>query len=210
MDTYSDDFYTTIAPGCRDSAAVVVPLVLDTYAKLNGGSGALGLTVVDVGCGQGWWGAEFAAHGCDVTGIDGGYVPDRQIEAFVEADLAQQLPEFARAFEVAVCLEVAEHLPPSRAAGFVADLCALSEFIVFSAAIPHQSGAGHINCQWPTYWAELFAAHGYHMDGNMRWQLWTDDRVEPWYRQNLMIVSPHVEPGLPLDVVHPVLHGWGR
>lgn len=209
MGTYDPKFYDTIASGCRDSAAVVVPIVLNTYHKLAWPD-AVTPTVVDVGCGQGWWGAEFAKHGCDVTGLDGGYVPDRQIETFVEADLAQPLPQFAQPFDIAVCLEVAEHLPESRAAGFVADLCALSEFILFSAATPHQSGAGHVNCRWPSWWAGLFAEHGYYMDGNIRWQLWNDDGVEGWYRQNLMIVSPSVSPGLPLDVVHPILHEWGR
>lgn len=204
---YTADFYDTIAQGCRDSAAVVVPLILQGFGHLPGSQ----TTVVDVGCGQGWWGAEFAKHGCDVLGLDGVYVDDRQIP-FQEHDLMDQLPApFGSAFDIAVCLEVAEHLPESRAASFVADLCAQSEAVVFSAAIPHQSGAGHINCQWPSYWAKLFAEHGYRCDGNLRWAIWNDEQVEPWYRQNLLIFSPGVfGEDMPLDVVHPIIHGWGR
>jgi SAM-dependent methyltransferase len=198
--SYDSAFYDAIAPGCRSSAEVVVPLILEVHPAAS---------VVDVGCGQGWWGAEFAKHGCEVIGIDGGYVPDRQIGDFVERDLTASLPRI-NWYDLAVCLEVAEHLPESRAAGFVEDLCSLAPVVVFSAAVPHQTGAGHVNCQWPSWWAALFAEQGYGVDGSLRWQIWADDRVEPWYRQNILIASRDATPSEPLDVIHPVIHGWGR
>ena len=197
--TYTTHFYADIAAGCRSSAEVVVPQVLARHPATR---------VVDVGCGQGWWGAEFARHGCYVVGIDGGHVPDRQIGEFVTADLSKPMRLKGR-FDLAVCLEVAEHLPESRSAGLVSDLCDLAEVVLFSAAIPHQTGAGHINLQWPSYWARLFAACGYGFDGMIRRSIWDDDRVEPWYRQNLHIAAR----GGPVDVwdvVHPVIHDWGR
>lgn len=195
--TYTGSFYDVIAPGCRESAAVLVPLILDRHPAS---------TVIDVGCGQGWWGAEFAAHGCEVVGIDGGYVPDRQIPSFVEHDLLAPLPEMGT-FDLAVCLEVAEHLAPARAAGFVADLCALAPVVVFSAAIPGQPGAGHVNCRWPSWWADLFAVHGRFLDDSLRDLIWDDDRIEPWYRQNLLIATEEpCDP--PRDLTHPVIAGW--
>lgn len=201
MTVYDPGFYATIAAGCRSSAEIVVPLIL---AEVSASS------VLDVGCGQGWWGAEFAAYGCEVTGVDGDYVPDQQIPNIVAHDLSTPLPDLGR-FDLAVCLEVAEHLPSDRAAGFVADLCELAQVVVFSAAAPQQTGAGHVNCQWPSYWAELFAQHRYQVDGSLRWSIWTDVRVEPWYRQNLLIAQRGiVAPPEPLDVIHPVIHGWGR
>lgn len=200
MTTYDQGFYATIAAGCRSSAEIVVPLIL---AEVGASS------VIDVGCGQGWWGAEFAAYGCEVTGVDGDYVPDQQIPNIVAHDLGTPLPDLG-SFDLAVCLEVAEHLPPERAASFVADLCRLADVVVFSAAAPHQTGAGHVNCQWPSYWAELFGRHGYQVDGSLRWSIWTDDQVEPWYRQNLLVASPDAIPSEPLDVIHPVIHRWGR
>ncbi len=194
---YDRRFYDTISDGSQSSAAVVVPLL-----NFNGD------TVIDVGCGRGWWGAEFARHGIDVLGIDGEYVTERMIP-FQPVDLAKPF-DLGRRFDLAICLEVAEHLLPHRAEGFVADLCRLADVVVFSAAIPHQSGAGHVNCQWPSYWADLFAAHGYGCIDVVREQIWDDDRVEPWYRQNLLVF----EKGAPIvpvrDLVHPVIHGWGR
>jgi SAM-dependent methyltransferase len=202
--TYDAAFYNTIRPGTQTSAAAVIPLVLDRVGPVR--------TVVDVGCGEGWWAAAFDNAGCEVIGVDGPYVAHAQVlgDRFIPADLTQPLPgHLAGRFDLAVCLEVAEHLPERRAASFVADLCGLADAVLFSAAIPHQSGAGHINLKWPTWWADLFAEHGFGFDGSIRWDIWTDVRIEPWYRQNLHL-AVRGGPVSTVDVVHPILHGWGR
>ncbi|RMD82912.1 MAG: methyltransferase domain-containing protein, partial [Lentisphaerae bacterium] len=46
------------------------------------------------------------------------------------------LPFRPASFDLVVSLEVAEHLPPERADSFVADLCARSGYVLFSAAVP--------------------------------------------------------------------------
>lgn len=189
-----------IRDGCRRSAAAVVPLVMEQLVPRR---------VIDVGCGEGWWAAEFARHGCDVLGIDGG--PDAAAGIrYGQADLADPLPHLGL-FDLAVCLEVAEHLPPERADSFVADLCGLAPAVVFSAAIPGQGGHGHLNEQWPGYWVDRFEARGYRCTGALRWLIWDDDRVENWYRQNLIVatVAPWAAPSLfdtPLAPVWPVVH----
>ena len=83
--------------------------------------------------------------------------------------------------------------------------------VLFSAAIPGQGGVGHKNEQWPDYWANRFATHGYSVSGALRWRIWNDDRVENWYRQNLLLAAadpgklPSVVFDTPISVVHPVL-----
>lgn len=201
---YDRAFYDTIRPGVQASAAVVVPLALRKLRRKVS-------TVIDVGCGEGWWALAFEQHGAEVIGVDGSYVAGSPLgDRFIAHDLTLPLPtHLAGRFDLAVCLEVAEHLPESQAERFVADLCSLADAVLFSAAIPHQSGAGHIHLRWPSYWADLFDAHGFGLNDAIRWQVWDDERVEPWYRQNLHLA---VKGGKrqTADVVHPVIHGWGR
>jgi SAM-dependent methyltransferase len=213
---YDTGFYDTIREGTKASARVVAPLVMD-HAKI----GIEPLKVIDVGCGEGWWAQTFDDLGCEVIGIDGAYVASSPLgERFIPHDLTQPLPgHLADRFDLAVCLEVAEHLPPERAASFVNDLCALAPVVLFSAAIPGQGGTGHINEQWPHYWVELFERNDYYGSGALRWQIWNDNRVENWYRQNLVVFTsdPASLPELfdsPLapvwPVVHPVLYNARR
>jgi SAM-dependent methyltransferase len=202
---YDQAFYDLIRPGVQASAAVVVPLVLDHIPAR---------TVVDVGCGEGWWAHEFVQHGCEVAGIDGAYVTESPLgDRFIPHDLTEPLPNLGR-YDLAVCFEVAEHLPPERGVSLIGELCALALTILFSAAIPGQGGVGHVNEQPPSYWAGLFNRHDYAVSGALRWLIWDDDRVEPWYRGNLLLAAhnPDAYPGLftgpesrPLHVVHPVL-----
>lgn len=204
MTVYDPAFYATIRAGCQSSAEVVVPLVLARLGSIK--------SVVDVGCGEGWWADAFAKRGCNILGIDGAYVDTSPLGGnFFAHDLNRPLRNTFRGhrFDLAVSLEVAEHLTPSRAASFVDDLCYLAPVVLFSAAIPHQTGAGHINLQWPSYWAGLFRRHGYDFDGSIRFVIWDDPRIEPWYRQNLHIATAGCE-SRTFDLVHPIIHEWGR
>jgi len=191
--TYDRRFFDSIREGSQRSAAAVVPLVVECFEPK---------TVVDVGCGEGLWGKAFEGSGCEVLGLDGH--PDPAIPA-QSVDLADELPTFERPFDLAVCLEVAEHLPPARAETFIAEMCRLSDTILFSAAVPGQGGTGHLNEQWPQYWVNLFVAHGFTCSDDLRWKIWGDDRVCWWYRQNLMVATAGrlAEPNRVPAVVHP-------
>lgn len=190
--SYSPTYYEQIRDGAISSAEAVVPLVLDVYDAR---------TVVDVGCGEGHWGKAFAARGCTVLGLEahGEPVIDNR-----RVDLAEPFA-LDEDFDLAVCLEVAEHLPPERGAGFVHDLCQLAPVVLFSAAIPEQGGEGHLNEQWPAYWVEKFEEQGFRVSDTLRWRIWEDDRVDSWYRQNLLVAA--AEP-IPVDL-ELALDRWG-
>lgn len=148
-------------------------------------------SVLDVGAGTGsWMRAAMLAGASDVTGVDGVPADDRHIEVdpdqILTADLEQPL-ELGRKFELAFCVEVAEHLHKAAAPVLVESICRHSDAIIFSAACPGQSGQGHINCQWPAYWQRLFSKNGFVCDDRLRFRIWNDSRIEPWYRQNLFI-----------------------
>lgn len=167
--------------------------------------------VIDVGCGEGWWAEEFAKHECEVIGLDGGWHGDHRLgDRFIPHNLLERLPEHLHGqFDAVVCLEVAEHLRERRAASFVEDLCSLIDghgLVFFSAAIPGQGGTGHVNEQWPAYWGELFNRNGFNVNSDFRFTIWNDDRIENWYRQNLLVAYPAaIFDAAPLPVVHPVL-----
>ena len=147
-------------------------------------------SVVDLGCGGGQWAAAFLALGTpDVIGIDGPWVPAEALvlpeDRFEVRDLSDPQP-LARTFDLALCLEVAEHLPHDVAPRLVHLLARAAPVVVFSAAIPGQGGDGHVNEQPASYWADLFAAEGLACHTDLRSAVWNDRHVEVWYRQNLL------------------------
>ncbi|HEX8769147.1 MAG TPA: methyltransferase domain-containing protein [Acidimicrobiales bacterium] len=212
MSEYSKDYYDYIDAGSLRSAREVVPLVLELLAPR---------TVVDVGCGLGAWLSVFTEHGVeDICGIDGGWV-DREAlrfpeERFLAADLTKRL-DIQREFDLVVSLEVAEHLPTDAAADFVSSLTSLGPVILFSAAVPLQGGDGHLNEQWPEYWAAHFAKHRYVPVDCLRRRIWDNDDVDWWYVQNTLFFVKSdamgeypklekerlAETSLPLPVIHP-------
>jgi SAM-dependent methyltransferase len=156
--------------------------------------------VLDVGCGVGTWlraaldlGAE------DVVGMDGTYVDQDSLlierERFLPADLAAQpLPDVlgdraTAPFDLIICMEVAEHLPHTRASSLVAEMAALTDVVLFSAAVPFQYGTSHINEQWPEYWSILFRGQGFECFDPLRAELWNDPDVDWWYAQNALLFA---------------------
>ena len=181
---YSESFFSGQASGSRRSAEVVVPLILELVDARS---------VVDVGCGVGTWLSVFEGQGVgDALGIDGDYVPRDRLEIpaehFRPADLTRPL-QADRRFDLAVSLEVAEHLPPATSEQFVASLTSLADLVLFSAAIPRQHGSGHVNERWQSWWAERFAEHGFLAVDCVRRRIWSDPRVEWWYAQNVILYA---------------------
>lgn len=178
--TYDAQFFKNIGDASQRSAEVIVPKFNQLIQPTS---------VVDVGCGKGWFLAEFIKHGVtDVAGIDGTAPDGLAIDdtLYAQTDLTQPWP-LARTFDLALCLEVAEHLPETAAAEFIRRLCLLAPVVLFSAAIPMQGGEGHVNERWPEYWKCLFGDHGYVGSGWPRIDLWGDERVAAYYRQNLLL-----------------------
>lgn len=203
MTAYNDRFYDAIRQGCQRSAAAVAPLV-DAYAGPF-------RSVVDIGCGEGWWADAFADLGATtVVGYDSGTRPNPAPIDHRNLDLRSGLIPPGE-YDLAICLEVAEHLPEESAWGLVRGLTHSAPVVLFSAAMPHQGGTGHVNCQPPAYWGDLFAEQGFECHDVIRRAVWNDENVEPWYRSNILIFADPeatdlpAPTGPPLHIIHPDL-----
>ena len=182
---YKTDFFNYISHGAQSSARVVAN-------EIGALLGSRLHSVIDVGCGQGVWAAEFARLGTvsDVVGVDGDYVDPARLciprGDFYAHDLKQPL-DLGRTFSLAVCLEVGEHLPHAVAPTLVGTLVRHAPMVLFSAAVPGQGGEHHINEQPLEFWRGLFAAHGYTAFDPVRPGIQYNGVVEPWYRYNTLL-----------------------
>jgi cyclopropane fatty-acyl-phospholipid synthase-like methyltransferase len=182
--TYSDAFFDRIDEGSFRSAEVIVPLVCELIRPRS---------VVDVGCGRGLWLRAFRQHGvASILGMDGDYVSREKLaipaECFHPVNLAEPFALDQR-FDLAISLEVAEHLPARGAAHFVHNITRTAPFILFSAAIPAQGGSHHVNEEWPWYWERLFKAERFVRLDPIQRHIRDDPRVDWWYRQNLYLYA---------------------
>lgn len=181
---YDENFYRAQKDGSYRSAELTIPKLFNYMPKPR--------TVVDVGCGLGTWLAVFKQHGAEVAGVDGAYVQKDMLyidrEEFMEADLENEsITNGGQRFDLAVSLEVAEHLSAKRASTFISDLASLADVVLFSAAVPLQGGTNHINEQWQSYWAKLFSDEGYVCLDCIRPQIWNVNEIKVEYKQNILL-----------------------
>jgi SAM-dependent methyltransferase len=178
---YGTDFYRFLASFAVRSAQRAVPELAAVVPIRN---------VVDFGCGQGAWLSVWAAAGATVIGVDGPYVDRRSLLIdpgdFRAADLSASI-DLGRQFDLVQSLEVAEHLPPSKAAQFVETLTAHGACVLFSAAVPGQGGENHLNEQPLGYWRAIFRERGYCAVDYLRPLICHDPAIARWYRCNIMM-----------------------
>jgi SAM-dependent methyltransferase len=210
--TYDDDFYRRNAEGRASSAALVLRVV---YGFLQPSS------ILDVGCGRGAWLQAAGRLGTATRhGIDGPWVKASDLLdpdiCFTPVDFERPLPPLGRKFDLAVSVEVAEHVSEKNADGFVDALCTASDVVLFGAAIRHQGGEHHVNEQRQSYWVDRFGARGFDCYDVLRPALWNEEAVKWWYRQNTFLFVRRGSPAIDverlraavrpvIDVVHPAL-----
>jgi len=205
---YDAAFYEGQRGGSSTSSRIVLTIARELFAPRS---------LVDVGCGAATWLRTARTLGIpDVTGVDGSWSRTQHEDAdgiaFHYADLSACSLDLGRRFDLAMSVEVAEHLPPDSSDRFVELLVGLSDRILFSAAVPYQGGVNHVAERWQSDWARRFLRHGYRAYDAIRPRVWSNPDVAWWYRQNVILyVKPGAEvPALgqprdpaDLDVVHP-------
>jgi SAM-dependent methyltransferase len=211
---YNKDFYINRNQNTRASAEIIAGIINEIYDVK---------TVVDVGCGIGTWLSVFKDFGAKrIFGIDGPWVDKTMLKIPGDCFSSQDLtaPACLGNFDLAISLEVAEHLPEQYAEQFAENLTRLAPVVLFSAAIPFQGGINHVNEQWPCYWINIFNKKGYVPVDFIRKRIWDTPEVLPHYAQNILLFvrEDHILKNaalkaeyernsiLPIDLVHPRLY----
>ena len=171
-----------------DSSQIVVKEVLRQLDSVDIKS------VADFGCGIGTWLKTFKDYGVsEVKGFDGdgvdkrllfGNITQKEFETVDFENIENDIVK--KQYSLVLCLEVAEHITEENSDKLIKRLTQSGNIILFSAAIPCQGGPGHVNEQWPDYWAEKFAKYGFIPYDTIRFRIWNDDRVFSWYKQNIL------------------------
>ena len=142
--------------------------------------------VLDVGCGPGMYVDEILKYNVTAIGIE---VSDQIQKPYVRNKSLFDMTETA---DVVMCLEVAEHIPENKADDIVQKIVSATErILIWSAAIPGQSGVGHINCQPKEYWREKFVQQGLEYDDectqNCRQYISEHPPYMGWFLNNVQI-----------------------
>lgn len=163
---------------------ILVPIFINLFNPLS---------VVDIGCGIGNFLSVFKKNGVtDILGIDSDFNSFDQRRKylleneFLQFDLTKKW-NFDKHFDLAICLEVAEHLPFESAETLVENLTKVSNTVIFSAAIPLQGGQFHVNEQWQSYWGDIFEKRGFSPVDCIRPIIWNNLDISYWYKQNIIV-----------------------
>lgn len=179
---YGEKFFRGQRDGSYNSAKEILSILLKQIEPVK---------ILDVGCGVGTWLKVLMENGIkEVVGIDGEWVLNQEMqipkENFIAQDFYKKI-EIEDKYDLILCLELLEHLPDELGRKIIKEMTKKSPLILFSAAVPGQTGALHINEQWQSYWAGLFRKEGFFPFDIIRSVVWNNPKVEYWYAQNTLL-----------------------
>jgi len=149
-------------------------------------------SVIDFGCAIGAHLEPFNESGITVQGIEGN---EKAIEQAVipkglitKHDLREPY-EPSKKYDLAISIEVAEHIPSEFDDIYVNTICNSAKRVVITAAPPGQGGTHHINEQPKEYWVKKFDSQGFSLDQKTTEQLANKFEVSnsTWVEENLLV-----------------------
>ncbi|CAM8619743.1 AdoMet_MTases domain containing protein [Candidatus Planktophila versatilis] len=190
MNRYTKNFYDSVSHRAIIPAQIS-SLVIAGSIEPN--------SVIDIGSGQGVWLRTISdvfptvtrAVAIDIQPHQSPFFEELQSTSinfqFVESDFENfsRLPK--ENFDIAICLEVLEHLTPQTAVEVAEDIGRKCSFVIFSAAILGQGGTGHINERKFEYWMDLMREQGFVALDVFRPILSVSEDVPSYYKQNMML-----------------------
>lgn len=128
-------------------------------------------TVLDAGCAMGLLVAALRDLGVEAYGVDLSEYAISQVREDIRpycavGSLADPLPDsLPRRYDLVVSMEVLEHIPEAEGKKAVANLCAVTDQVLFCSSPDDTEDPTHINLHRPSYWCGLFAEQGFFFAG---------------------------------------------
>tara|TARA_Y100001968_G_scaffold269324_1_gene260090 strand:- start:49 stop:846 length:798 start_codon:yes stop_codon:yes gene_type:complete len=214
---YDENFYKRQIHGSLESAKEYSKYLSNLFNLKS---------VIDFGCGRGTWLKGFEQIGINkLVGLDGSWNNQGKILSkkiiFKPIDLNKEI-KIEEKFDLALSLEVAEHLKPTSSELFIKSITSSSDLIMFGAAFSGQPGTNHINTRPHSFWANIFADYSFKVYDIFRPKFCGNNKIKPWYQQNTFLyvkAGSKYEKALKeknfypienihfLDLIHPWLYG---
>lgn len=177
----------------------VAKVIMDCYQPKS---------IIEFGCGNGSLSIALNGLGAAIDAVDGYSEPDfsnypeisfKRVDLNNRDEINNHIN--GRQYDLAICTEVAEHLQPESSRYLITSMARCAPVLIFSAAVPHQEGNGHINCQSRAFWHNLFTSEGFKLQDSLREVLRTNSDLAIWYKLNLVDYIANNKKGIEQDAV---------
>jgi SAM-dependent methyltransferase len=150
----SDEEYGWDSPGWR----AFFTNVADKVVTLTGAN-----RVLDVGCARGLLVQALVIGGADAHGTDisESAVASAHPDVQDRLSVATAVDPIEGSWDLVTCIEVVEHMSPYDADRAIANMCAVTERVLFSSGPGDFAEPTHVNVRPPPDWAAAFAERGF-------------------------------------------------
>lgn len=150
-------------------------------------------SVIDMGCGPGWYVKELRKQQFDITGFDGNPNTPAITRKLLNDNSCCEVLDFTQPIrfdpkpDCILSLEVGEHIPAQFETTFIENLTQnASRMIILSWAIEDQTGDGHVNCRNNSYIIEAMKTHGFYEDIRSKNRLRLNAHLS-WFTRSVMV-----------------------
>lgn len=151
------------------------------------------ISILDFGCGPGWYVKSLKNVGFDITGYDGNPFTESISKKILDdgtqcgiLDLTKII-RFKQQYDCVISLEVGEHIPKEYEKNFFDNLVNNTiGGIILSWAIEGQPGDGHVNCRNNDYIIAEMLKRGFREDKNAKLKLRSLAKF-PWFKDTIMV-----------------------